>query len=115
MDETYQVAITRLGDRVRIGGMAELAGYDLALRQAPRRTLEHVLRDLFPSAGDVAERELLVRPAADDAGRPADPRPDALPQPLAQHRARHARLDHGLRLRPGRRGPDLGPDARAST
>ena len=34
--------------------MAELAGYDLELRQAPRRTLEHVLRDLFPTAGDVA-------------------------------------------------------------
>ena len=54
VDETYKVAITRLGERVRVGGMAELAGYDLKLRQAPRRTLEHVLRDLFPTAGDVA-------------------------------------------------------------
>jgi D-amino-acid dehydrogenase len=54
VDETYKVAITRLGDRVRVGGMAELAGYDLALPQAPRRTLEHVLRDLFPKSGDVA-------------------------------------------------------------
>jgi D-amino-acid dehydrogenase len=54
VDGTYKVAITRLGERVRVGGMAELAGYDLELRQAPRRTLEHVLRDLFPSAGDVA-------------------------------------------------------------
>ena len=54
VDETYKVAITRLGDRVRVGGMAELAGYDLALRQAPRRTLEHVLRELFPRAGDLA-------------------------------------------------------------
>jgi D-amino-acid dehydrogenase len=54
VDETYKVAITRLGDRVRVGGMAELAGFDLALRQAPRRTLEHVLRDLFPRAGDGA-------------------------------------------------------------
>jgi D-amino-acid dehydrogenase len=54
VDETYKVAITRLGERVRIGGMAELAGYNLELRQAPRRTLEHVVRDLFPSAGDVS-------------------------------------------------------------
>jgi D-amino-acid dehydrogenase len=53
VDETYKVAITRLGDRVRVGGMAELAGYDLALQQAPRRTLEHVVRELFPRAGDV--------------------------------------------------------------
>jgi D-amino-acid dehydrogenase len=53
VDETYKVAITRLGDRVRVGGMAELADYDLALAPGPRRTLEHVLRDLFPAAGDV--------------------------------------------------------------
>jgi D-amino-acid dehydrogenase len=55
VDETHKVAITRLGDRVRVGGIAELAGYDLDLRQAPRRTLEHVVRDLFPRAGDVGE------------------------------------------------------------
>jgi D-amino-acid dehydrogenase len=55
VDETYKVAITRLGERVRVGGMAELAGYDLELRQAPRRTLEHVVRDLFPTAGDLAD------------------------------------------------------------
>ena len=55
VDETHKVAITRLGDRVRVGGIAELAGYDLALRQAPRRTLEHVVRDLFPRAGEVGE------------------------------------------------------------
>jgi D-amino-acid dehydrogenase len=54
VDETYKVAITRLGDRIRIGGMAELAGYDLELRKAPRRTLEHVVSDLFPSGGDLA-------------------------------------------------------------
>ncbi len=27
MDETYKVGITRLGDRIRIGGTAELAGF----------------------------------------------------------------------------------------
>ena len=27
MDETYKVAITRLGDRIRVGGTAELAGF----------------------------------------------------------------------------------------
>jgi D-amino-acid dehydrogenase len=30
MDETYKVAITRLGDRIRVGGTAEIAGYDLS-------------------------------------------------------------------------------------
>ncbi|HEU0201222.1 MAG TPA: D-amino acid dehydrogenase [Burkholderiaceae bacterium] len=54
MDETHKVAVTRLGDRIRVGGTAELAGYNLELREARRRTLEHVVRDLFPSGGDVA-------------------------------------------------------------
>jgi len=26
MDETHKVAVTRLGDRIRVGGTAELAG-----------------------------------------------------------------------------------------
>ncbi|MGN6526001.1 MAG: D-amino acid dehydrogenase [Burkholderiaceae bacterium] len=55
MDETYKVAVTRLGDRIRVGGMAQLSGYDLALVEARRRTLEFVLTDLFPSAGDVSK------------------------------------------------------------
>ena len=54
MDETHKVAVTRLGDRIRVGGTAELAGYSLALREARRKTLDHVLTDLFPRAGDVA-------------------------------------------------------------
>ena len=54
MDETYKVAITRLGDRVRVGGMAELDGYNMKLRPARRATLEHVVTDLFPNGGDVA-------------------------------------------------------------
>lgn len=53
MDETYKVAITRLGDRIRVGGTAELIGYSLRLRGPRRRTLEHSLRDLYPRAGDI--------------------------------------------------------------
>jgi len=52
MDETYKVAITRLGDRVRVGGTAELNGYNTTLRASRRETLEHVVSDLFPNAGD---------------------------------------------------------------
>jgi D-amino-acid dehydrogenase len=54
MDETHKVAITRLGDRIRVGGMAELDGYNTKLRPARRATLEHVLHDLFPQGGDLA-------------------------------------------------------------
>jgi len=53
MDETHKVAVTRLGDRIRVGGMAQLSGFDLRLNDQRRRTLEFVLTDLFPDAGDV--------------------------------------------------------------
>jgi D-amino-acid dehydrogenase len=55
MDETHKVAVTRLGDRIRVGGTAELAGYSVALREARRATLNHVVTDLFPKGGDVAK------------------------------------------------------------
>ena len=54
MDETHKVAITRLGDRIRVGGMAELVGYSTTLRPAAAPTLEHVVTDLYPGGGDVA-------------------------------------------------------------
>jgi D-amino-acid dehydrogenase len=53
MDETFKVAVTRLGNRVRVGGTAELTGYNLKLRESRRQTLNHVVTDLFPHAGDV--------------------------------------------------------------
>jgi D-amino-acid dehydrogenase len=55
MDETHKVAVTRLGDRIRVGGTAELAGYTLQLHDSRRRTLEHVVTDLFPQGGDVSK------------------------------------------------------------
>jgi D-amino-acid dehydrogenase len=54
MDETYKVAITRLGDRIRVGGTAEVAGYDLDLYPARRATLERSVGDLFGRGGDLA-------------------------------------------------------------
>ncbi|MEM5428971.1 D-amino acid dehydrogenase [Cupriavidus oxalaticus] len=55
LDETYKVAITRFDDRIRVGGMAQIVGYDRGLDPAKRRTLEHVVTDLFPGAGDVSQ------------------------------------------------------------
>jgi D-amino-acid dehydrogenase len=68
MDETHKVAVTRLGDRIRVGGTAELAGYSLKLRRARRATLEHVVTDLFPRGGDVARAEFWcgLRPMTPD-------------------------------------------------
>jgi len=54
LDETYKIAVTRFDDRIRVGGMAELGGYDLRLDPRRRSTLEMVVNDLFPG-GDVAK------------------------------------------------------------
>ena len=54
MDETHKIAITRLGDRIRVGGMAEVAGYDLTLHERRRGALVHSVEDLFGGAGDQA-------------------------------------------------------------
>ncbi len=51
-DETYKVAMTRLGDRIRVGGTAELAGYDLRLSPERRETLELSFGELF-GGGDL--------------------------------------------------------------
>ena len=60
--------LDRLGDRIRVGGTAELAGYDLTLREARRDTLNHVVTDLFPDSGDVARAEFWtgLRPMTPD-------------------------------------------------
>ncbi len=52
LDETYKVAITRFDDRIRVGGMAELSGFDLSLNPARRATLEMVVGSLF-TGGDI--------------------------------------------------------------
>jgi D-amino-acid dehydrogenase len=53
MDETHKVAITRLGQRIRVGGMAEISGFDSSLCPKRRATLEYSLNSLFPGAGDL--------------------------------------------------------------
>ena len=55
LDETYKVAITRFNERIRVGGMAELSGYQLRLNPKRRETLELVVQDLFPHGGDVRQ------------------------------------------------------------
>jgi D-amino-acid dehydrogenase len=77
MDETYKVAITRLGDRIRVGGTAEIAGYNLELRAARRATLEHSVTDLFPNGGDVARAEFWtgLRPMTPDGTPIVGPTP----------------------------------------
>ncbi|MCB4811314.1 D-amino acid dehydrogenase [Methylovorus menthalis] len=55
LDETYKIALTRFDQRIRVGGMAEVVGYDTRLRARRRATLEMVVQDLFPGAGDTTK------------------------------------------------------------
>jgi len=55
LDETYKIAVTRFDDRIRVGGMAEVVGFDKRLNPARRATLEMVVNDLFPGAGATSE------------------------------------------------------------
>jgi D-amino-acid dehydrogenase len=57
MDETYKVAITRLGDRIRVAGQAEIAGYSNRLGPHATDTVRHVIGDLFPKGGDLSKAE----------------------------------------------------------
>ena len=68
LDETYKIALTRFDARIRIGGMAEVCGYDLSLDPRRRATLEMVCAQLFPGAGDLARGEFWtgLRPATPD-------------------------------------------------
>jgi D-amino-acid dehydrogenase len=52
MDETFKIAITRLGDRIRVGGMAEISGFNNHLHPRRQATLTHSVEDLFGGAGD---------------------------------------------------------------
>ena len=68
LDETYKVAITRFDNRIRVGGMAEVAGHDLSLNPRRRETLEMVVSDLYPQGGDSVGAEFWtgLRPATPD-------------------------------------------------
>ena len=52
MDDTYKIAITRLGDRIRVGGMAEIAGFNTDLSASRKATLQFSVEDLFGGAAD---------------------------------------------------------------
>ena len=58
LDDTRKIAISRLGDHIRIAGTAELAGYDTALDGAMARTrcaaLVRRYEELFPGVADTS-------------------------------------------------------------
>jgi D-amino-acid dehydrogenase len=77
LDETYKIAVTRFDDRIRVGGMAELSGFNLDLNPRRRETLELVVNDLFPGAGDTAQASFWtgLRPMTPDSTPIVGPTP----------------------------------------
>jgi D-amino-acid dehydrogenase len=61
MDERYKVAISRLGNRVRVAGSAEIGGSPDAKRPAAIQTLYKVLQDWFPGAAQLANTGAAVQ------------------------------------------------------
>lgn len=77
LDESYKVALTRLGDSIRVGGMAEITGYDLRLHEARRATLVKVATDLFPDGGVMEQARFWcgLRPMTPDSTPIVGPTP----------------------------------------
>ena len=105
-DEAHKIVISRLGNRLRAAGTAELAGYDTAVSPVrcaaiARRVGEPVSRHCAASratrAGPGCARRRRATCRSSGGTR--------LSQPLPQYRPRHARLDARLRLGQGARRP----------
>ncbi|MBS1095449.1 D-amino acid dehydrogenase [Gluconobacter wancherniae] len=75
-DETYKVAITRLGDRIRIGGTAELTGFSLRLSPDRRETLELSFNEMY-GGGDLTSARYWtgLRPCTPDGTPIVGPAP----------------------------------------
>jgi D-amino-acid dehydrogenase len=54
MDERFKVAISRMGNRVRVAGSAEIGGLPTRKRANSIQTLYKVLHDWFPGAAQIA-------------------------------------------------------------
>jgi D-amino-acid dehydrogenase len=60
MDETYKVAITRMGNRLRIAGTAEIGTSGMKLRDNALSTLIKVASDWFPAAASYRKAQFWV-------------------------------------------------------
>ncbi|AFH92053.1 MULTISPECIES: D-amino acid dehydrogenase [Providencia] len=55
LDETYKIAVTRFDDRIRVGGMAEVVGFNLDVLKKRCETLKMVVQDLYQGGGDISQ------------------------------------------------------------
>jgi D-amino-acid dehydrogenase len=64
-DDEYKLVFSRLGDRLRIAGTAELNGYDRDLNRVRCEAIVRRVEELFPGAGDAEQAQFWtgLRPA----------------------------------------------------
>jgi D-amino-acid dehydrogenase len=64
-DDEFKLVFSRLGDRLRIAGTAELNGYDRDLNRVRCEAIVRRVEELFPGAGDTARAQFWtgLRPA----------------------------------------------------
>ncbi len=64
-DDEYKLVFSRLGDRLRIAGTAELNGYDRSLNRVRCQAILDRVEALFPGAGDASQAQFWagLRPA----------------------------------------------------
>jgi D-amino-acid dehydrogenase len=64
-DDEYKLVFSRLGDRLRIAGTAELNGYDRDLNRVRCEAIVRRVEELFPGAGDAGRAQFWtgLRPA----------------------------------------------------
>ncbi|MBP6121409.1 MULTISPECIES: D-amino acid dehydrogenase [Providencia] len=68
LDETYKIAVTRFDDRIRVGGMAEVVGFNLDILKKRCETLKMVVEDLYQGGGDIEQAQFWtgLRPMTPD-------------------------------------------------
>ena len=64
-DEAFKIVISRLGNRLRAAGTAELTGYDTSVNQVRCAAIARRIRDLFPGLGAITTMDTWsgLRPA----------------------------------------------------
>ena len=97
-DDDYKLVYSRLGNRLRAAGTAELAGYNTDVDDVRCGAIVRRAFEIFPRAGRPERAEFWtgLRPAT-PSNVPVVGR-TKLRQSLPQHRPRDARLDDGVRV-----------------
>ncbi len=69
IDDERKIVYSRLGDRLRVAGTAELAGYDTSMRDERAHSILNAAMDLFPHCGDASKAEFWagLRPTTPDS------------------------------------------------